>query len=451
MQIDYRKPLTALLFSLLMVSAAVEADAQYVSTLESAEFNTESTAIYIEDLKTGEVVLDLNGEMPLMPASVMKIVTAASLLSNKDSDMRFRTRVTTEGELRDSVLDGDIVIHATGDPTIETAFFPTCKGLADSIADRLLSMGVKTVRGSIRFDYPEWMEEPVPSGWKTTDLIRPYGTGYHAFNYADNRMAIRFPSATTTPPTPAGTVKYVRSGKKFSLDRDRNRGVIRAAGMVRRRGRTDITSNPNPEGSFEIVLRNKLTDRGISIGGKGRNTGDEIEIFVNESPEIADILRSMMHRSDNLYAEAMLNALTPGGRDKATAYEKEIWASRGVDTKDVAIRDGSGLSRDNRLTAYFLADVLAWMVSHANEGNAFVNLFPAAGQEGTVRRFLSDTPLEGELVLKSGSVNDVQCYAGYRLDDVQNPSHIIVILSNDFGCSREKLKKGLQKLLIEKL
>lgn len=451
MQIDYRKPLTALLFSLLVVSAAVEADAQYVSTLESAEFNTESTAIYIEDLKTGEVVLDLNGEMPLMPASVMKIVTAASLLSNKDSDMRFRTRVTTEGELRDSVLDGDIVIHATGDPTIETAFFPTCKGLADSIADRLLSMGVKTVRGSIRFDYPEWMEEPVPSGWKTTDLIRPYGTGYHAFNYADNRMAIRFPSATTTPPTPAGTVKYVRSGKKFSLDRDRNRGVIRAAGTVRRRGRTDITSNPNPEGSFEIVLRNKLTDRGISIGGKGRNTGEEIEIFVNESPEIADILRSMMHRSDNLYAEAMLNALTPGGRDKATAYEKEIWASRGVDTKDVAIRDGSGLSRDNRLTAYFLADVLAWMVSHANEGNAFVNLFPAAGQEGTVRRFLSDTPLEGELVLKSGSVNDVQCYAGYRLDDVQNPSHIIVILSNDFGCSREKLKKGLQKLLIEKL
>ena len=179
--------------------------------------------------------------------------------------------------------------------------------------------------------------------------------------------------------------------------------------------------------------------------------GEETEIYTNESPEIIDILRSMMHRSDNLYAEAMLNTIAPGGREKALEVEKEIWTNRGVDTKDINIRDGSGLSRDNRLTAYFLADVLAWMASNHNENNVFVNLFPLAGQEGTVKRFLSGTDLEGALVLKSGSVNDVQCYAGYRLDEMQNPSHLIVIMSNDFGCSRSVLKNSLQKLLIEKL
>lgn len=424
--------------------------AQYVSRIDNAGFNTDATAIYIEDLKTGEVVLDLNGELPLMPASVMKIVTAASVMSSLNPTDRFRTRVVTDGNVKKGILEGDVIIHASGDPTVESAFFVDCKGFADSIADRLAAMGVNEIRGRIRIEYPGWMEEPVPSGWKKTDLIRPYGTGYHAFNYADNRMAIKFPGVTTNPPVPKGTVRYARSNRRFSIDRQGD--VIRASGRVGRRGRTDITSNPDPEGSFLLALDKALSDRGISrIEKSNSGSGREMEIYVNQSPELADILRSMMHRSDNLYAEAMLNTLTPGGRDKATEMEREIWSTRGVDVKDIAIRDGSGLSRDNRLTAYFLADVLAWMVKHANKDNVFVNLFPAAGQEGTVRRFLSDTPLEGELVLKSGSVNDVQCYAGYRLGDYQEPTHIVIILSNDFGCSRSTLKNGLQKLLIEKL
>ena len=65
----------------------------------------------------------------------------------------------------------------------------------------------------------------------------------------------------------------------------------------------------------------------------------------------------------------MLNTLAPGGREKALDVEREIWANRGADIKDISIKDGSGLSRDNRLTAYFLADVLSWMAANHNENN----------------------------------------------------------------------------------
>lgn len=436
-----------------VVIATNPATAQYVNRLESAGFNTDKTSIYIEDLKTGEVVLDLNGELPLMPASVMKIVTAASVLSSGDSSARFRTRVTTNGTIENGILKDDIILYASGDPTVESAFFPSTAGITDSIAEKIVSMGVNMINGDVIISYPSWMEEPVPAGWKDTDLIRPYGTGYHAFNYADNRMAIKFPSLKTNPPVPDGTVKFIRTQKGFSINRNRTTNAIKASGRVLKRGRTEITSNPNPQASFSLKLKETLNDRGVKISGiKSNNAeGDETELYINESPEIVDILRSMMHRSDNLYAEAMLNTLAPGGREKALDVEREIWANRGADIKDISIKDGSGLSRDNRLTAYFLADVLSWMAANHNENNVFVNLFPLAGQEGTVKRFLSDTDLEGALVLKSGSVNDVQCYAGYRLDEMQNPSHLIVIMSNDFGCSRAALKKYLQKLLIEKL
>lgn len=439
--------------SILCFGCTFAAPGQYINRLESANFDTDNTSIYIEDLKTGEVVLDLNGELSLMPASVMKIVTAASVLSSIDPSNKFKTRVTTQGKVANGVLDGDIIIHACGDPTVESAFFPSTSGFIDSIADKIEAWGIKSIKGDIVFNYSSSMEEPVPKGWKDTDLIRPYGTGYHAFNYADNRLAIKFPSLKTNPPVPKGTIKYIRSKRSFSIKRDREANKIVASGRVLKRGRTEITSNPDPQASFSLKLKETLDDRGISVTGIKSKTseGEETEIYTNESPEIIDILRSMMHRSDNLYAEAMLNTIAPGGREKALEVEKEIWTNRGVDTKDINIRDGSGLSRDNRLTAYFLADVLAWMASNHNENNVFVNLFPLAGQEGTVKRFLSGTDLEGALVLKSGSVNDVQCYAGYRLDEMQNPSHLIVIMSNDFGCSRSVLKNSLQKLLIEKL
>ena len=439
--------------SILCFGCTFAAPGQYINRLESANFDTDNTSIYIEDLKTGEVVLDLNGELSLMPASVMKIVPAASVLSSIDPSTKFKTRVTTQGKVANEVLDGDIIIHACGDPTVESAFFPSTSGFIDSIADKIEAWGIKSIKGDIVFNHSSSMEEPVPKGWKDTDLIRPYGTGYHAFNYADNRLAIKFPSLKTNPPVPKGTIKYIRSKRSFSIKRNREANKIVASGRVLKRGRTEITSNPDPQASFSLKLKETLDDRGISVTGIKSKTseGEETEIYTNESPEIIDILRSMMHRSDNLYAEAMLNTIAPGGREKALEVEKEIWTNRGVDTKDINIRDGSGLSRDNRLTAYFLADVLAWMASNHNENNVFVNLFPLAGQEGTVKRFLSGTDLEGALVLKSGSVNDVQCYAGYRLDEMQNPSHLIVIMSNDFGCSRSVLKNSLQKLLIEKL
>ena len=203
-----------------VVIATNPATAQYVNRLESAGFNTDKTSIYIEDLKTGEVVLDLNGELPLIPASVMKIVTAASVLSSGDSSARFRTRVTTNGTIENGILKGDIILYASGDPTVESAFFPSTAGITDSIAEKIVSMGVNMINGDVIISYPSWMEEPVPAGWKDTDLIRPYGTGYHAFNYADNRMAIKFPSLKTNPPVLSDRFVEFTLNDKFRFRRE---------------------------------------------------------------------------------------------------------------------------------------------------------------------------------------------------------------------------------------
>ena len=79
----------------------------------------------------------------------------------------------------------------------------------------------------------------------------------------------------------------------------------------------------------------------------------------------------------------------------------------------------------------------------------YVSLFPKAGRDGTLKRFLRKTRLDGKLALKTGSMTGVQCYAGYKLDGDDNPTHVVVIMVNNFGCERVDVRKAAERLLLE--
>lgn len=160
-------------------------------------------------------------------------------------------------------------------------------------------------------------------------------------------------------------------------------------------------------------------------------------------------MQSLMHRSDNLMAEGMLRAIAPGGtRAQAITEENNVWAMQGISAHGVKIVDGSGLSRDNRLTARFLGNINRQMLAE-EFGNEFVTLFPLAGRDGTMKYFLRDTPLEGRVAMKTGSMKGVQSYSGYLLDEEGKPTHLLVFIANGFRCSRTALKNDIQRLLLE--
>lgn len=156
-----------------------------------------------------------------------------------------------------------------------------------------------------------------------------------------------------------------------------------------------------------------------------------------------------MVRSDNLFAEGMLRALAPDdSRDAAIGREKELWTSRGLDMECAIIFDGSGLTRGDRLQPRFVADLLEWMIK-SPIGDLYLSFFPRAGVDGTMKNFLAKTPLCGSLALKTGSMNAVQSFAGYRLDESGKPTHVIVIIINGFTCKRPELRTAVEDLLLE--
>lgn len=411
--------------------------------------------MYIEEVATGKVILDVNGEVPMIPASITKVITAASFFSSDDIERQFSTNVYIEGKVADSVLTGNIVIVGDGDPTLESRHFKAQAGMPDSIATMLKRSGIVKVTGRVLIERPDWIGNTQPGGWDSADFTWTYGAGYMPVNFADNAMTVTLSRAGTPESNPCspGAVFRRNAGKGSRVERKRDSAEYTFTHSGKKPNTTTI-ANGDPESSLIYAVTKSIECEGIEIEeGKVKAKPSERELlYTHRSAPMGEILESLLLRSDNMMAEAMLRQVAPGkSRADALAKQKRLWAGREIDFRDIVIEDGSGLSRTNRITPYFMADILAWMLENRDDFMKFCNYLPLAGKSGTLRSFLKDTPLEGRLRAKTGSMNGVQCYAGYATDALGVPTHIVVIMVNGFQCDRSVLKKHLERVLIEKI
>lgn len=418
--------------------------------LKVAGLDTLNTAVWIHDLRWGYDLVSANVDRALVPASVMKSVTCASLLNLADSDERLATRITYSGDVRDSVLYGNVIVHAIGDPTIDSQFLPDSQGFTDSIAAAVTRLGVRTVKGDVIIDESQFPDATTPRGWMDEDIVWPYGARLHGANFRDNRFKLTLPGKTTEPEVPGLKFRYLQAKRRgVKVDRKDGSETMIITGTPRR-GFSETYSMPYPAKSMRATIITALKDAGVTVtSDKVTASGDETELYTHLSPRLGDIMQSLMHRSDNLMAEGMLRAIAPGGtRARAIDEEMAVWTLAGIGAHGVRIIDGSGLSRDNRLTARFLGQIYKYMLGE-DFGDEYVSLFPLAGRDGTMRNFLIDTPLEGRVAMKTGSMKGVQSYSGYLLDEEGRPTHLLVFMANGFKCSRQALKNDIQRLLLE--
>lgn len=407
--------------------------------------------VYIKDLHTGEVLYDYNSELAMTPASVMKIVTSSSALSILGEDFRFKTSVELTGaKTAGGVWQGDIIVHASGDPTIDSEFLSKKTNFVDSIYFKLKRLGINKLNGKIRVS--ETMSQAGPNvRWEIEDVAWPYGSGCFGFNYRDNTTVVYPLTGVTRPKVPDFKIEVVENSPKNDLVRGWGSNTLTA---YVKKGTTNKwalqTSVPKPSAVFINALRQRLKDGGIALSDTKKGTSaasDSKTIYTHHSPKAIDILRSLMVRSDNLYAEAMLRATSPGtSLNKAIEKEQKLWTDRGVDASYSIIFDGSGLTRGNRLQPRFVAEILEWMAM-SDKSEQFTSLFPLSGVSGTLKNFLARSPLKGKLALKTGSINAVQCYAGYKLDDNGKPSHVVVVFVNGFFCRRAEVRQAVEKLM----
>ena len=147
----------------------------------------------VVDLQSDSVLVSLNAHKSMLPASIIKLYTTATALHYLGPDFQYKTYISYTGSINaKGELNGNIVVHGAGDPTLGSKSFPERKHFLDTIVQKVLDYGIKTVKGQIIIDCSLFDSQAIPTSWVWEDLGRSYAAGVYPIAINDNVFSITF-------------------------------------------------------------------------------------------------------------------------------------------------------------------------------------------------------------------------------------------------------------------
>ena len=350
-------------------------------------FRNAQWGVLIVNPRTGDTLYSKNAGKLFMPASNMKIITSAAALTLLGPEYHYRTTFLTDGEVRDSLLDGSLLVIGRGDPTVSDRMRGTATTVMDALADSLRAHGIRQISGSLARVGNAFPDSIYGYGWEWDDLGEYYGAGVDELIFNEGM------APTKLRPLP-DTV------------------------------RDSLYSGPakDPAKAYLDALRDALVRKSIGLDGGVR---DSIlpapfkmdTLFVLVSPPLRDILPALMKPSQNQIAEILLRTigLERGGLGTADSARKIVGQQLlawGVQPDGFVIRDGSGLSDQDLLTPETIVRVLD-RIQRDTAFAAYYNSMPIAGVDGTIDTRMKGTPAEGNVHAKTGTLAKARSLSGY--------------------------------------
>ena len=385
-------------------------------------------AILVVDAETGSTVFSKNENIGLAPASTLKVVTAATALDMFGPSFRFITPVGYRGTIQGGILKGDIIIQASGDPSLGSWRYASTKKFAQlgELAGMLDKAGIRKVEGQWVVDESGYESQAIPGGWPFDDIGNYYGAGAAGFNWYENQydLVLNPGSAegqpvhiSRTEPVPQAIElrNELKTGQRGSGDRaiiypDRwPDGTVRGTVPAGVKEFTISGSIAEPANYFFQTIRNASIFGANSPAFNGvqgqRSFTPENAGFTPlgqwASPGLDSIVYFFLQKSVNLYGEAIAKQIgrdgkQPAGTEQGVRKIRDYWKGRGIDEAALHIYDGSGLSPSNRITARALVQVMQY----------------ARGRDW-FGAFFEGLPAINGLKMKSGSITGVRAYTGY--------------------------------------
>jgi D-alanyl-D-alanine carboxypeptidase/D-alanyl-D-alanine-endopeptidase (penicillin-binding protein 4) len=396
--------------------------------------------VMVRSLETGQTLYARNAGKMFVPASNMKIVTAAAALEGLGPEYRYQTRIAAAGPVRNGELRGDLVVIGGGDPTISDRFHGgDVATLLRGWADSLRAHGVTRITGSIVGNDDVFDDVPLGRGWAWDDTQDSYSAEIGGLMMNEGFVTLRVaPSGTgaglTVRPEAEGWVAVANqvvlgapdSRANLDIRRAESGGEITVGGSVPPDTAfvEEEVSVRNNTRFFAAALRQSLLDAGIAVGGGSADDDDvadraaePVVLFTHTSPPMREILAGFMKPSQNQIGEMLLKTLGREHRGMGTA-------AAGVAVVDSLVRswqmpprllsqaDGSGLSRYNLVAPAFLVALLE-REARSPHAAVFHASMPVAGRDGTLAGRMRGTPAEGNVHAKTGTLSNVRALSGY--------------------------------------
>ena len=425
-----------------------------------------SVSLTVLDAKTGEQIFAGNPKMGLSPGSTLKTVTTISAFNILGGDFKYQTQFGYNGTITNGTLNGDVIIKGGGDPTLGSSRWEATK--EDAIISQMMvalkKAGIKKINGRIIGDDSAYGTQAIPDGWIVQDLGTYYGAGANALCWRENQFDINLKTGAvgtpisitgTTPivpyltykseltnapsgtgdnaypylPTPGSSIMYLRG--TFAIDQPK-----KSVGAAM----------PDPAYHIAYSLHFLLNSFGLVVTGSPESTltllnkSEKTPAITNDlttitSPSLSQIVYWTNRKSINLYAEQLLKAIAVKSGKAATTLNgvdalQAFWKTRGIDPNSMDIADGSGLSPADKITTATIASLLK-----------------SARKESWYNDFYESLPIYNDMHMKSGSIHNVQAYAGYHTKNGRQLCFSIIV--SNYNGSTRAIKDKMFRVLDE--
>jgi serine-type D-Ala-D-Ala carboxypeptidase/endopeptidase (penicillin-binding protein 4) len=414
--------------------------------LQRAHVPADALVVVVQDAGAPTPLLSWQASLPVNPASLMKLLTTYAALDLLGPSWTWNTPVWLHGRIEDGVLDGDLVIKGSGDPKLvmERMWL---------LLRRVQQLGVREIRGDIVLDRSAFSVPDVSPGDFDGEPLRPYNVQPDALllNYKSVLLTftpdVLLGRAIVAAEPPLGGVMVDASVALSSVACDDWRAALQAdfseASRIRFLGGYPAVCG---EKRWVLAYVDPRTYNTRAIAGLWAEMGGHLRGIVRDgaapllvkpnfeitSPTLGETVRDINKFSNNLMAQQLfltlgLVARNQGSPEAAREVLHQWVANRlGDASGEIVIDNGSGLSRDSRMSAHTLARLLlhAWSSPVMPE---LASSLPVTGLDGTLRRSRAQ---QGRAHLKTGSLRDVAGIAGYVLGNSGRRYVLVAVINH---------------------
>ena len=422
-------------------------------------------SIYIKEAgENGDVLVSHNATKTRTPASVIKVLTTYASVLKLGFEYHFPTKFYTTGDVRNGVLNGDLIVKGFGDPTLNS------KSLKE-IVGNIRARGIKKITGHIVIDRSYFRVGTKDSSGFDEHPYSPYNAMPDAmmFNERVSTICVTPNKNDISKKSADGSYKIINKLQRVNkpckgkyswpgvkIDKTKVMPSVLLQGKISQRcGKRNICKVvTKPYKSFYYALKDELKKASVIVSGNMRLRkvpSNAKLLFTHYSRSLEEIISKTAKKSNNLYARHLLLTLgavtygAPATVSKGRRAVENILRNNGALSQGtLSIDNGSGLSRTAKLSAKMLADM--YDNAYIRYGERWMKTLSIAGIDGTIKKRFRGTVVKNRAWMKTGTLKRTKNIGGYVKSTSGKLYEVVILVQSNRGNWRAS---GLQNEILK--
>lgn len=406
-----------------------------------------------------QAVYSYQADKPMLIASNMKLITSYVALKNLGANFQWQTKLAYTGRINGQTLDGNLYLIGGGDPTLTSSNINT-------LLESMTSLGIRKINGKFIYN-GSIFNQNVTSSELYPEPFAAYSVDPAGLIIDSNLSSIKLKIKNSTISLSSDISKKYKlvnqlklTTQKLRCDDPSNYVTIQAQknSTLLLTGTLPTSCNNQNLPIYALnnhdfnklaiskLLRAKHIVATDGIAEESTPANYRLISQINSAP-LHNVMVEMNQQSNNLYAKTLFLSLGAYKTSNQQTYNQaqQIYLQTLSDKQDFnKIENGAGLSRNERMTAKQIVNILN-AIYISPESQTIIQSLPTPNQSGTLQNEFPN--FKNRLYAKTGSLSDTKAYSGYFFSKNGSTYSISFVANNIGGKTHDQLLQDFKALI----